>query len=61
MIYLDNGATSFYKPLGVADAVRKAMFTCANPGRGGYAAAMQAAKTVFRCRERAAEFFHLHF
>lgn len=57
MIYLDNGATSFHKPVGVADAVRRAMFTCANPGRGGYPAAMTAARTVLRCRERAASMF----
>lgn len=57
MIYLDNGATSFHKPVGVADAMRRAMFTCANPGRGGYPAAMAAAGTVLRCRERAAELF----
>lgn len=57
MIYLDNGATSFHKPVGVADAVRRAMFTCANPGRGGYPAAMAASRTVLRCRERAAEMF----
>lgn len=57
MIYLDNGATSFHKPVGVADAVRRAMFTCANPGRGGYGAAMTAARTVLRCRERAAAMF----
>lgn len=58
MIYLDNGATSFHKPSGVADAVRRAMFTCANPGRGGYGAAMEAANVVYRCRERAAQLFH---
>lgn len=57
MIYLDNGATSFHKPAGVADAVRRAMFTCANPGRGGYPQAMVAAKTVLGCRERAAALF----
>ena len=57
MIYLDNGATSFHKPLGVSEAVRRAMFTCANPGRGGYQLAMNGAKTVLRCRERAAELF----
>lgn len=57
MIYLDNGATSLHKPVAVADAVRRAMFTCANPGRGGYPAAMEAAKTVFRCRERCGELF----
>lgn len=57
MIYLDNGATSFHKPVGVSDAVRRAMFTCANPGRGGYPEAMAAANTVFRCRQRASEMF----
>lgn len=57
MIYLDNGATSFHKPLGVADGMRKAMFTCANPGRGGYPAAMEASKTVLGCRERAGRLF----
>ena len=57
MIYLDNGATSFRKPAGVSDAVRRAMDTCANPGRGGYPAAMEATRTVFRCRQRASELF----
>ncbi len=57
MIYLDNGATSFHKPLGVADAMRRAIFTCANPGRGGYPVAMAAARTVLKCREQAAELF----
>ena len=57
MIYLDYGATSFKKPPTVAEAVRRAMFTCANPGRGGYLPSEEAAKTVFRCRERCAGFF----
>ncbi|MBQ7801839.1 MAG: aminotransferase class V-fold PLP-dependent enzyme [Oscillospiraceae bacterium] len=57
MIYLDNGATSFRKPDRVRRAVAEAMARCANPGRGGYGAAMAAAETVFRCREAAAEFF----
>ena len=57
MIYLDNGATSFRKPTGVAEAVKRAMDTCANPGRGGYPAAMEAARTVFRCRQRASAMF----
>ena len=57
MIYLDNGATSFHKPVGVADGVRKALFTCANPGRGGYPASMEASKTVLSCRERAGRLF----
>ena len=57
MIYLDNGATSFHKPGEVVRAVREAFASCANPGRGGYPASMAATERVFRCRERAAEFF----
>lgn len=57
MIYLDNGATSFHKPPQVHRAVIAAMERCANPGRGGYRAAMEAANEVFRCREAAAEMF----
>ena len=57
MIYLDSGATSFRKPPAVYRAVEKAMRTCANPGRGGYGAAMNAAQTVYECREAAAELF----
>ena len=53
MIYLDNGATSFRKPPGVYRAVERAMYTCANPGRGGYGAAMEASETVYACREAA--------
>lgn len=57
MIYLDYGATSFHKPAAVSRAMAQAMACCANPGRGGYGAAMQAAQTVFRCRETAARLF----
>jgi cysteine desulfurase family protein len=57
MIYLDNGATSFHKPPEVYRAVETAMKTCANPGRGGYGAAMEASRRLFACREAAAELF----
>ena len=57
MTYLDSGATSFYKPQSVLRAVRYAMENYANPGRGGYGAAMAASKAVFSCRERAARMF----
>ena len=57
MIYLDNGATSFHKPQAVYQAVRRAMENYANPGRGGYPAAMAAAKTVLKCREQAGQMF----
>lgn len=57
MIYLDNGATSFRKPPQVRQAVMEAMTRCANPGRGGYPAAMAAAEQVYRCREVAGQLF----
>ena len=58
MIYLDNGATSFPKPAAVKRAMLEAMDRCANPGRGGHKPAMEAAETVFRCREETGRFFH---
>ncbi len=57
MTYLDNGATSSHKPPAVEQAVRCALETCANPGRGGHPAAMRAAHTVLRCREAAGAMF----
>ena len=57
MIYLDNGATSFYKPAAVYRAVEAAMHSCANPGRGGYGAAVEASRRLFACREEAAALF----
>ena len=57
MIYLDNGATSFYKPACVKQAMCQALDQCANPGRGGYHAAMEATRQVFACRERASRMF----
>lgn len=57
MIYLDNGATSFHKPPQVKQAVTLAFDRCANPGRGGYRAAMEAAQTLYDCREAAGRLF----
>ena len=50
MIWLDSAATSFQKPAAVRHAVWRAMATMSSPGRGGYASAMEAAETLFRCR-----------
>ena len=57
MIYLDNSATSLQKPKTVAPAVSYAIQNFASVGRGGYRAAMQAAKAVDDCRVLAAELF----
>ena len=59
MIYLDHAATSLLKPAAVEKAMTKAIRTMASPGRGAHKPAMQAAETVFRCREAAAELFHV--
>ncbi len=59
MIYLDNAATTLQKPPGVRQAVLRAMERCANPGRGGHAAARLAEETVYRTRCLAAEYFGL--
>ena len=57
MNYLDSGATSFHKPPAVAEAMERALETCANPGRGGHPAAMRAAKILLNCRELAGKMF----
>lgn len=57
MIYLDSGATSFPKPPAVGRAMARALATCANPGRGGYGAAMAADNVLFSCREMAGKLF----
>lgn len=42
MIYLDNAATTLYKPRAVEQAIRRAMYGAAGYARGGYAAAGRA-------------------
>ena len=55
MIYLDNAATSFPKPPSVLRAMTDALeYYGANPGRGGHKLALQAGRTVEKCREAAA-------
>nr|MBR4279493.1 aminotransferase class V-fold PLP-dependent enzyme [Clostridia bacterium] len=55
MIYLDNAATSFPKPPSVLRAMTDALENYgANPGRGGHKLALQAGRTVEKCREAAA-------
>ena len=58
MIYLDSAATTLQKPPAVVRAASYAMNHLASPGRGGHWPAMQAAETVFACRQEAAELFH---
>ncbi len=59
MIYLDNAATSFYKPLEVKRAINNALnnFT-ANPGRSGHDLSNKVAEEIFFTREVVKNFFH---
>lgn len=59
MIYLDSAATTMQKPAAVARAMDFALGHMASPGRGGHRPAMLAGDTAFRCRQEAAELFHL--
>ena len=59
MIYLDSAATTLQKPPEVSCAVANAIRMMASPGRGGYKPGRLAEETVYRCRESAAEIFHV--
>ncbi len=61
MIYLDNGATSFPKPLLVRQNVDISLKKfSANPGRSGHSLSLRAAKEIFECRKRLKEFFNVN-
>ncbi|WP_352398597.1 aminotransferase class V-fold PLP-dependent enzyme [[Clostridium] aminophilum] len=55
MIYLDNAATTLRKPEGVKTAMIRALEEAGNPGRGAYAASLNASRILFRASEAAAE------
>lgn len=57
MIYLDNGATTFPKPVNVINSVNHALRISANPGRGGHKMAIKASETVYEVRANIADFF----
>ncbi len=60
MIYLDNAATTFPKPLSVVKEVNRAMsFYAANPGRSGHSVAMKAGSMVYNCRGAVARLFNV--
>ena len=58
MIYLDNAATSYYRPDTVADAVALAIRTMGNCSRGTYETALTSARMVHETRELLSELFH---
>lgn len=57
-VYLDNAATSYPKPEGVAAAVANYITNIgASPARGGYSLSIQAGRMMFRTRRALASFF----
>lgn len=58
MIYLDNGATTLYKPECVIDAVVNAMRTQGNASRGAHGATLSASRVVYDARVKIAKFFN---
>jgi cysteine desulfurase / selenocysteine lyase len=61
MIYLDNAATSFPKPEETVRFLTHFVTSVGgNPGRGGHPLSIEAARTIFECREKLAELIHAH-
>ncbi len=59
MIYLDNAATSRFKPKSVINAVNEGLtLYSANPGRSGHSLSVKASEKVFEARELLNEFFN---
>lgn len=57
MIYLDNSATTYPKPLLVRRKMAQALEQFgANPGRGGFKMSLQTAQAVYDVRQKAASF-----
>lgn len=57
MIYLDNAATTIYKPPQVGEAILWAMREMGNSGRGAYGESLQASRTIYEARTALARLF----
>lgn len=60
MIYLDNSATTMFKPQTVIDSVASYLGHPGNPGRGVNAASLHSGSIVYETREKIAKFFHFN-
>ncbi len=57
MIYLDNAATTYPKPITVRNGVASALQRSANPGRSGHKMSIRGAEDIFDCRNELCTFF----
>ena len=58
MIYLDNAATTLYKPAQVGQAMLEALHSMGNSSRGTHESSLTASHAVYETREKLAAFFH---
>lgn len=59
MIYFDNAATSYPKPISVLESVHSAITEYGgNPGRGGHSFSMRASEIIYKVRCKVASFFN---
>lgn len=60
MIYLDNGATSFPKPMGMLRAMNECLLDyCGNPGRSGHRMSMRTGEEIYKARKELGKLFHI--
>lgn len=60
MLYLDNGATSFKKPICVYETFfYNTLFNSANAGRGGHKPSLKALRGILDAQEQAAKLFNV--
>ena len=60
VVYLDNAASSWPKPLEVKQAISECIEEYgANPGRGGHRLAIRASRVIFQTRAKLARLFHI--
>ncbi len=58
LVYFDNAATTFPKPVDVIRKVVDVMSrSCGNPGRSGHVLSMRASEVVYECRKKIADEF----
>lgn len=58
-VYLDNAATSFPKPPGVAEAMVYFMNNIgSNAGRGSYSSSIESSRNIYECRESICDIFN---
>lgn len=58
MIYLDHAATAMKRPDQVVEAVKAALCSTGNSGRGAHKASMDASRMIFDTRKKLCQFFH---